>query len=226
MGRDLGSALGDVASVTFVELEGVAQRKEPLFAPVALQPFGHGVGAGSHAVIFAGGPCGRVAVAGQARAENGQARHAADVTDDLGELDVPGRERLWPVLEAGGRGADEGVALAPGGPYDPEVIGGPARAGEPPEGMEFVPPLAGSASGCAAGQVVGVAGVDQVDGTTPRCQHVEAGDPGPSGAFHDPWIEVASWEPVGHGMQVGRQARKPAHGLWRAIRVGSGGCWG
>jgi hypothetical protein len=145
-------------------------------------------------------------------------RHAADVTDDIGEVDVHCGASLLPVLDAGGRGADEGVALAPVGPSYPEVIGGTARAVEQPEGVEFLQPLAVSELGFAAGHVLGVAGLDQGDGTTPRFQNVEEGDPVHSRACHDHCLDVASLEPVGHGMKVGRKARKPAHGLWRAIR--------
>ena len=218
MGLDLGIALGDFPLVTFVELEGLAQITEQLFAPVTLQTLGHGVGAGLNPVIFSGGKRGRVAFAGQERAENGQARHAADVTDDIGEWHVHCGESLLPVLDAGGRSADEGVALAHVGPSYTEVIGGTESAVEPPEGVEFWPPLAVSASGFAAGHVFGVAGVDQVDGKTPRFQNLEEGDPVDSRAFHDHGIDLASLAPVGHGMKVGRNARNPAHGLWRAIR--------
>ncbi len=79
-------------------------------------------------------------------------------------------------------------------------------------------PLAVGEIGFAAGPVFGVAGVDQVDGKTPRCQDLAEGDPVHPRAFQDHGIEVAGLEPVGQGMEVGRQASTPAHGLWRAIR--------
>jgi hypothetical protein len=133
-------------------------------------------------------------------------------------VDVHCGESLVPGLEAGGRGADARIALAPGGPYDTEVIGGSARAVAPPAELEVLPPLAVRASGFAAGHVFGVAGVDHVDGQTPRCQDWEAWEPVDSRAGPDPCLAGASVEPVGHGLPVGRQARNPAPGLWRAIR--------
>ena len=113
---DAGVALGAFLLVDCREFQGLAQLEEPLFAPVARQTVGEGVGAGVDAIIFEGGERGGVACAGQQGADNGHARHTADVTDDIGELDVHFGEGLWPVLDAGGSGADEGVALASGGP--------------------------------------------------------------------------------------------------------------
>jgi hypothetical protein len=170
------------------------------------QTCGEGVGASVDAVICEGGEPGRVACASQERAAHGQARHAAEVTDDLGEVDVHVGEGLVPVLEAGGRGADAGIARAPGGPSHPDVIGGTASAVEPPAGVEYLEPLAVGAIGVAAGQVVGVAGVDHVDGTTSRCQDVDEGDPVHPRACHDHGIDVAGVAPVGHGMEVGRKS--------------------
>ena len=176
------------------------------------------MGARVAAVIVSGGPRGRVACAGQTRAEHGEARHTAEVTADLGAWDGHGRQRLWPGLEAGGRGADEGSALASGGASHAEVSGGTARAVEPTDGVACVAPLAVGDVGVATGQVVGVAGVDHVAGDPPRCQDWEEGAPGHPRAFHDHGLEVAGVEPVGHGLEVGRNARQPAHGRWRAIR--------
>jgi hypothetical protein len=192
--------------------------EEPRVAPVALQTVGEGVGARLAAVIVEGGAPGRVACAGQEGAAHGQARHAAEVTDDLGEVDVHCGEGLVPGLDAGGRGADAGIARAPGGPSHTEVLGGTASAGAQPDGVECLAPLAVGAIGVAAGQVVGVAGGDPVDGTTARVQDVEAGDPVHPRAVHDHGLEVAGVEPVGHGLAVGRHASTPAHGRWRAIR--------
>jgi len=224
VGLELGVARGDVLLVTCVALACRTQMTEPRVSPVALPTCGEGVGASVDAVICEGGEPGRVACAGPERAAHGQARHAAEVTDDLGEVDVHGGEGLVPVLDAGGRSADEGSALAPGGPSHPEVIGGLARAGEPPDGVEGLAPRAVGEIGVAAGPVVGVAGGDHVDGHTARCQDVEEGEPVHPRAFHDHGLEVAGVEPGGQGLEVGRNARPPAPGLWRASRgQGAGG---
>jgi len=108
VGFDAGVALGDFLLVYFVEFQGLAPIAEPLVAPVALQTFGEGVGAGFAAIVFEGRELGGVPFASQQGAENGQARHTADGTDDMGELDVYVGEGLVPVLDAGSRGADGG----------------------------------------------------------------------------------------------------------------------
>ena len=51
------------------------------------------------------------------------------VTDDMGEVDVHRGAGFWPVLEAGGSGAEEGVALASGGPSHAARSGGTKGAG-------------------------------------------------------------------------------------------------
>jgi hypothetical protein len=108
--------------------------------------------------------------------------------------------------------------LAPEGPSDADVIEGTARAVEPSAGVECIPPRAVSDIGFAAGQVFGVEGVDQVESKTPHFQNLAEGAPVYPCTFHDHGIDVAGLEPIGQGMEVGRNASKPAHGLRRAIR--------
>ena len=197
VGRERGGARGDVLLGTCVALACLTPRQAPRVAPGALQTCGEGVGARVAAVSCDGGAPGRVACAGQARAEHGQARHAAAVTADLGAVDGPVGAGRWPGLAAGGRGAAAGLALAQGGPSHPEVLGGTASAGEPPAGVACWAPRAVGASGLAAGQVVGVAGVAHVDGHTARCQEWAAGDSGHPRAVHDHGIDGAGVEPGG-----------------------------
>ena len=217
VGCDAGGARGALLLVDCREFQGLAQLEEPRFAPVARQTVGAGVGAGVDAIIFEGGERGGVACAGQQGAANGHARHPAEVTDDMGEVDVHCGAGFWPVLEAGGSGAEEGVALASGGPSHAARSGGTKGAGAQTARVKFWPPRAVGDGGFAPGQVLRLTGVDQVDRNAPRVQDWAQGAPVHSWAFPHPRVAVAGVEPVGHGLEGGRKTGTAAYRLWRAL---------
>ena len=184
---------------------------------MARQPGREGGGAGVDAIGCEGGQVGRGAGAGQHGAETSPPRAPAAVAAHVGQVAVPCGPRLGPGREAGRRGAETGLALAPGGPSPPEVIGGAAGALEAPTGVALRPPRAVGAVGLAAGSVLGLTGLHAGDLNAPRCQDWDPGAAGHSGAFPHARLEAAGLEPIGPSLEGGRPAGQAAYRRWPTL---------
>jgi hypothetical protein len=217
VGGESGGARGDVLRGSFGACPGRTPLAAPRVAPVACQTFGAGVGGGVAAIVWYGRTRGGGAFAGPQGVDHGHARHTAQVTEHVGQVDVPLGQGLGPVLEAGGRGPHQGLALAPVGPSPTARRGRTAGAVEPPAGVAWWPPRAVGEVGGAAGHMFRVPGVAQVALEARRCQDVAQRAPGHPGAFHDHRLQAARVQPVGHALAVGRTPGTAAHRRWRAL---------
>jgi hypothetical protein len=61
--------------------------------------------------------------------------------------------------------------------------------------------------------VLDVVGVDQIDGQAARFEDFEDGDPIDAGGFHGDGIHAAGEQPIGQGVQVGREGGEATHRL-------------
>ena len=107
--------------------------------------------------------------------------------------------------------AQQHAALAPQRAQHADLLGRAERPTEQPIGHELLQPLAVQHVGLATGDILDVARIDQQHGEAARFEQLEQRDPIHAGGFHRHGVHPAPVQPVGQGVQVGREAGELAH---------------
>ena len=146
-----------------------------------------------------------VPLAGEDRVEDGQARDAGDVAEDMVELEVHLGEGLLDMLGVGGGQLDQGVAVPEEGADGADRLrraeGGPQQA----DGMEVLEPLAVLDVGLPARDVLDMPGVDQADLDPPGLEDLVERDPVHAGGLHGDGGDAAL---VSHAARARRSSVK------------------
>src|SRR5438128_2742230 len=95
--------------------------------------------------------------------KNGLASPAAEIADHIRELDVHLREDFLHPLDAGGGGLHVFAPVAPVRAQDPDVSGRTEGVAKQAVGVELQQPLTLLDVSLAAGEILRMAGVDQID---------------------------------------------------------------
>ena len=217
-GLDLLIARGDELLVLFPQRVTLAQGEEVLLPPVAPQAFGDDFARGFDAMVLQTGQRHRIAFPREDRFEDGQARDAGEVADDVLELDVHLRERLVQMVHALGRALHQALAVAQDGTHRADFIGRTKARAQEPDRVEILQPLAILHIGLAAGQVFAMARIDEHHFQSGGFEDLEERDPINAGRFQRDGIDATRLEPVAHGEQVLGEGLEAAH----RTRVGAG----
>ena len=142
----------------------------------------------------------------------------AEIADHVRQLDVHLGERLLHPLDAGAEAAHVIAPLAPIGPCDADLGWRMERIAEQAVGVQLQQPLALLHVALAPGQILRVAGVDQIDLESAGVEDLVQRHPIDAGRLHRDRRHAALLEPVGQPMQVGRETLEPAHRIGVAIR--------
>ena len=154
-----------------------------------------------------------------ARFEESHAGHAGEVPDNLGTC----AGHLWPGLVpvlplVGGRGAQP-RAVAPGAAEPAPLRRGTQGPGEPPVGVQALPPLASEPLGLrSTGGARRLTGVDQEDLEASRLPECPAGHPVAAGRCHRDGGHATGTEPGGAGGAGDGAGAETAPGLGGAPR--------
>ncbi len=188
--------LRDELLVMFPGVQRLLQDEEVFSAPVALQAAGDGVAAGFDAMVFQGGKLLRVAFAGENGFEDEQAGDAGQVADDVLNLEVHLRERLVQMADMVGGVTDERVAMAQERTHRADRFGRAEAGTQQADGVEILQPLAIGDVGLFAGNIFGVAGVDQADFDLRGFEDLKEWNPIDAGRFHRDGSDATLFKPI------------------------------
>ena len=119
----------------------------------------------------------RVALAREDRADDALPGPAAQIADDIRQLDVHLGERLLHPLDAGADGVHMVTALPPVRPHHANLGGRVKRVPEQAVGVELQQPLALRHVALAPGKILGVPRVHQIDLEAPRVEDLVQRNP-------------------------------------------------
>ena len=139
---------------------------------------------GVNARVAEGGERVRIPLAREDRADDPLPGPAAEIADDIRELDVHLGQHLLHPLDAGADGAHVVAALAPVRPHDANLGGRVKRVAEQTVGVQLQQPLAFLDVTLAPGQVLRVSRVDQIDVEAAGVQNFVERDPIDTGRLH------------------------------------------
>lgn len=221
-----GIAGGDLLTVEVKEFDGLAQGEEVFLAPIVLEGKGNGGLVILAAVIAQAGELVRVPLAVEDGAEDAHASDAADIADDVVKLEVHLVEGLLHVLNVVGGVADEhDDAGSCAGPR-------PGHRGERQPGGAHRRGAAAAIGGrgrwtshmdigrCAAGDILDMAGVDELDVEAAAFENFYQGEPLDAGGPHDARVDPAGCEPNGQGVAIGGGGAELMHNPALGIATG------
>ncbi len=136
---------------------------------------------------------------------------AGDVGEDVVELEVHLGEGLLHMEDVGCAVLDELGAVAQEGAQGAHLGIGAEGGVEQSEGVELADPLAVGDVRLAAGDILDVGAVDQVDLEAASLQQLEDWNPVDAGGFHRHGLHTAFLEPIGEGFQVRGEGGETAH---------------
>jgi len=152
-----------------------------------------------------------VTLAGDDVAQDEQPRHAGDVADDVGQLEIHLLQRLLHVLNLTGAALDQVVAMARQGAQGADVFGGTKGCLKQAVGVQLLNPLAVQDIRLATRHLLEVPRVDQVDTKAFGLEQVIDGNPIHAGGFHRYGVYATGGEPIDQRVQVARKGGKDAH---------------
>jgi hypothetical protein len=128
--------------------------------------------------------CVRIALAREDRADDALPGPAAQIADDIRQLDVHLGERLLHALDAGADRVHMIAALAPVRPHDANRGRWVKQVAEPAVGVELQQPLALLHVALAPGEILGVPRVHQIDLEASRVEDLVQRNPVDAGRLH------------------------------------------
>lgn len=218
---ELVIAGGDLPLIMLPGLKTLAQGKEMLGSPVALEAAGDGVSGSLDAMIFEGGQLERIALARQDGLEDGQSGDARQITDDMLKLNVHLGEGLVHEADLIGGTTDEAAAMTKEGADDANDIRGTKAGIEQPHRVKILEPLAVLDVGLAPGEMLAMTSVDQTDLHTGRIEDLEERNPIDAGGFHGDGPDATGFEPIAQLQECIGKGIKGADGF--GISVGWNG---
>ena len=126
----------------------------------------------------------RIALAREDRADDALPGPAAQIADDIRQLDVHLGQHLLHPLDAGADRVHMVAALPPVRPHDANLGGRVKRVPEQAVGVELQQPLALLHVALAPGEILGVPRVHQIDLEAPRVEDLVQRNPVDAGRLH------------------------------------------
>jgi hypothetical protein len=204
--------------IGIVEADGLLERKQVLFAPVALERLDDVGFARTNALMAQLGQLPRVTLAGDDRAHDRLAALTGEVGDDIAQLHVHLGQCLLHVLDVLRLIADQHVTLAREHPQDTNLVLRPKRPREQPEAHQLLQPLTVEHVGLAPRHVLHMPGIDQIDAEAPALQQFIERDPIDAGGFHRHRIYRAGSQPLGQRFQILGEALELANRAFVPVR--------
>ena len=131
------------------------------------------------------------------RPEDLEPRHPGDSAEHVGQLHVQQEQGFLSRLPMRRTGADEGVAMADGGPQGTHVFVGAKGAAQQPVRMERLPPWALSHVRLSARDMLQVSGIDDMHSKAAGFSDVIHRDPIHARRFHGHRGDPTGRQPVG-----------------------------
>lgn len=192
-----------MSAVELLQRYGLLQCEQVFGSPIALQG-SCDLGLAPFAVLVAQlGQDMRITLATQNGPDDRHPRHAADVADDFGQLDVHLLQRLLHVLDVLASITDQHLTLTQVAAQDHNLLGGSERGAEQPITVQPLQPLAVEyiALG-AARRMAGLTRIDQEHFEAPRFQQFKQGYPVDARRFHCDRRDAALRQPIGQAKEV------------------------
>ena len=194
-------AFGDPLLVGVVHRDFLLQDKHEVGLPRPLEALGNGLPGGVNAGVAQGREGVRIALTGEDGAHDALPGPAAQIADDIRQLDVHLGQHLLHALDAGADRVDMVAALTPVGAHDANVGGRMKRVAEQAVGVELQQPLALLHVALAAGEILGVPRVDQIDLQAARLQDLVQRNPIDARGLHRHGGHPTLHQPVRQAMQ-------------------------
>ena len=218
-GFDPDVAGGDFLLIRVVERHRLLQNEQMFSAIMARQRLLDRFHAGMTAFVAHRRQHGRVALSGDDRAENAHAGCSRDVGHDMVKLEIHLRHGLLHMLDLGSCGVEKPFPLAQiSAKFRNLALRSKARAQQTVR-VEALQPLGVAYVRLAAGDVLGVAGIDEKDLETAFVEQLEYWNPVDACRFHYDRPDAAFRKPIGQPMEVASERAKTLNRIGRAIRV-------
>ena len=209
--RDALVAGGHLGLVDLIQLQRLGQGEDVLLPVVADQRRAQGRERGLAAPVAQGGQAVRIALAGDNGPDDAQPRLAGDVSHHVLELQVHLDQRLLHVLDVGGGGFQEALALAQiraqGGDLALRVEAGPQK----PVLMQTLQPLGVAHVRLAARHLLDLTGIDHHHREAALGEDLVERDPVDPGRLQGHGGDPALLKPVGEALQVAREGAEGTH---------------
>ena len=197
---DLDIAVLDLLLKEIIGLESLLEFEDVFGLVVALQGFGDLFFALAAAVVAMFSQFFGVVVTGDNAADDLHAGDTGDIGDDVGELEVHLLEGFLHVLNLAGAALNQVGPVADEGAQGADVFGGTEGGAEEAVGVKLLNPLAVEDVGLAAGDVLDVTRVDQVNLETLFFEDFVDGNPVDAGGLYGHGVDATGVEPVGQRM--------------------------
>ncbi len=216
-------ALRDLGLIEIIQLHSLREGKDVLLPVVADQRLPDRLHRGMAARVAQCRQRCRIPLSSNNRANDGHARHAGDIRDHVMELQVHLRQRLLHVLDVRVGIVQQALTQPEIGPERRDVAFRPETGPQQAIGMQPLQPLCVADVGLAAGDMLGVAGIDEHHIDAVLIEDLEGRDPIHAGGFHRHGLHAALPEPLRQALQIGGECSKTADRLL-GILVQINGC--